>query len=485
MSHPDAISPLAFFAVLKWIDGRPLLDTIEPYRRRIFEDVLWTFDEDGRPKYNMALSGRAKKNWKTSDLILAALYRFLAWPSTAGNDAFILANDEQQAGDDLSLAKKLIRANPELDEEVTIQAKEIIRKDGAGTLRILPARDAVGAHGKTYGFIGFDEIHGYRTHDLFEALAHDPTRLDALTWITSYSGIRHAPGIPLYDFMQNGKRGDDPRMYFSWYAGDFTTDADVPDDATPEQRANPSMASWGNDDYLVQQRKRLPTHKYRRLHLNLPGAPDGAAFNADSVVSAIVLGRKHLPREEGVSYVGYVDMSGGSSDDAVLAVAYYDKQRKVAVLVSIMSQTGGVPFNPRDAVRKFVAELRAYGLSKVTGDAYAGETFRADFAAEGITYVVCKDSTSENYEAFEPRLNAGEVELLDIPKLTEQFLTLVYRGSKIDHQPGDHDDWSCAAAGAIVLASSRRGGMKISAEMLEKSRRVSVVGRYPPCFPTY
>ena len=25
-----------------------------------------------------------------------------------------------------------------------------------------------------------------------------------------------------------------------------------------EQRANPSMASWGNDGYLAQQRKRLP-----------------------------------------------------------------------------------------------------------------------------------------------------------------------------------------------------------------------------------
>jgi hypothetical protein len=33
---------------------------------------------------------------------------------------------------------------------------------------------------------------------------------------------------------------------------------------TPERRANPSMASWGKTDYLAQQRKRLPTHKFRR-----------------------------------------------------------------------------------------------------------------------------------------------------------------------------------------------------------------------------
>jgi hypothetical protein len=79
-------------------------------------------------------------------------------------------------------------------------------------LQILPAGDVAGAHGKTYGFCGFDEIHAYRNHDLFEALAPDPSRLDALIWITSYAGLRHAPGIPLYDFMRAGKARDDLRM---------------------------------------------------------------------------------------------------------------------------------------------------------------------------------------------------------------------------------------------------------------------------------
>jgi hypothetical protein len=57
------------------------MSTIEPYRRRIFGSVLYTFDEDGRLRYNPALCGRVKKNWKTADLILAGLYRLLTWPS--------------------------------------------------------------------------------------------------------------------------------------------------------------------------------------------------------------------------------------------------------------------------------------------------------------------------------------------------------------------------------------------------------------------
>src|ERR1700730_3951000 len=264
----DAPHPLDFFGKLRWLDGRPLLDTIEPYRRAIFETVLCTFEGD-RPQYNLAVCGRAKKNWKTSDLILAALYRLLIWPSPQGNDCFILANDEGQAADDLDLAEKLVIANPIIARELEARAKEIVRRDGAGRMQILPARDIAGSHGKTYLFIGFDEIHAYRSHDLFEALAPDPTRCDALTWITSYAGIRHAPGIPLYDLMQAGRRGDDPRMFFSWYGADFTTDPDFAE-STPEQQANPGT---------------LPGYDPRCASSGTTGQASGFGIRACAIVS--------------------------------------------------------------------------------------------------------------------------------------------------------------------------------------------------------
>jgi len=47
----------------------------------------------------------------------------------------------------------------------------------------------------------------------------------------------------------------DPRMFFSWYGADFTTDPAFAN-TTPELRANPSMSSWGNPGYLEQQRRR-------------------------------------------------------------------------------------------------------------------------------------------------------------------------------------------------------------------------------------
>ena len=165
---------------------------------------------------------------------------------------------------------------------------------------------------KTGAFIGFDEIHGYRTYDLLEALAPDPTRADALMWVTSYDTIFNSAGTPLFDFKAIGKAGTDPRMLFSWYSGDHCTDPDYAD-LEPELRANPSIASWPEGRaYLDQQRRRLPTHKFRRLHLNLPGAPNGAFLDQGAVLDAIVTGRKSLPPQSSVKHVAFVDMSGGS-----------------------------------------------------------------------------------------------------------------------------------------------------------------------------
>jgi hypothetical protein len=79
------ISCLEFFAGLSWIDGTPLLGVIEPYRRRIFEAVLDT------ERNNLALTGRAKKNWKSADLVLAGLFCLVANDAPGGNQCYLLA----------------------------------------------------------------------------------------------------------------------------------------------------------------------------------------------------------------------------------------------------------------------------------------------------------------------------------------------------------------------------------------------------------
>lgn len=271
-NKPPPITSLQFYSKLKWLDGKPLLDTIEPYRRRIFTQVLDTFRADSTPVFNQALIGRGKKNYKSCDLILAALYCVLLRRSIQGQAALVLATDLAQAGDDLSLALKLVEVNKEtLGTEFTVLSEELRLKDGSGEIKILPAGDAGGLHGKQYGFLGLDEVHTARDWSVLEALQPDPSRRDVLVWVTSYDSVEDAPGTPLHDLKRAGMAGTDERMYFSWYSGTFCTDPAFAD-LDPEARANPSMASWPEGRaYLDQQKARLPANIYRRLHLNLPG----------------------------------------------------------------------------------------------------------------------------------------------------------------------------------------------------------------------
>lgn len=75
---------LDFTGSLLWLDGSPLIDQVEPYRRDIFTRALDDWEPDGagglRRKFNLVLAGRGKKNSKTLDLCLAALFDLLSPP---------------------------------------------------------------------------------------------------------------------------------------------------------------------------------------------------------------------------------------------------------------------------------------------------------------------------------------------------------------------------------------------------------------------
>lgn len=441
-----------FVHELSWIDGRSLASVIEPYRWTIFDRAFQRrADNPLAFEYSLILSGRAKKNWKTTDLLVACFFGLMA-DSPGGNQVYVVANDEGQAADDLTLGKKLVKANDLLSDEVRVKKNIIERRDGEGFIEILPAQDVIGSHGKTYRMLGIDEIHGYRNWDLLEALAPDPTRPDCQQWITSYASIFHRPGCPLFDLLAQARSGTDSRLLLDWWAADFCTSPDV-EHLTPEQRANPSMASWNNDEYLAQQQQRLPAHKYRRLHLNLPGLPEGSAFQPEPVMDAVDRGVAVRAPEPDVVYAAFVDMSGGSSDDAVLAIGHQDADGR-AVLDVIVNQGQSAPFDPNRAVDRFVATLKSYRVARVTGDRYAGRTFAAQFEHAGVSYAVAEQTASQHYEALEPLLNGHKVVLLDVAILEQQFLGLVWRGGKIDHPAGEHDDYACAAAGAIVHLSA-------------------------------
>ena len=155
--------------------------------------------------------------------------------------------------------------------------------------------------------------------------------------------------------------------------------------------------------------------------------------------------------------VAFTDPSGGSQDSFTLAIAHAEKD--LAVLDAVREVRP--PFSPDHVVQDFADLLRTYGVTKVTGDRYAGEWPRKRFQQHGVTYKPSSRTKSDIYRELVAPINGGRVVLLDLPVLRAQLQGLerrVARGGKdsIDHGPGGRDDVANAAAGALTLLSARR-----------------------------
>lgn len=445
---PPQVHPLTFYGCLTWIDGRPLLSVMESYRQQIHTTALTTFRPDGSLQYRRILTGRGKKNSKTTDAVLAGLYFLMAWEAAGnrGAQVYFVASTLGQANDDLELCKKLIRCNPILEQELILRNNIIERRDGKGFLEILPVSDAAGLHGKTYVLLVVDELHTQRDYRVLEALEIDRTRPDATQWFASYASLSRHKGVPLVDLLQAHEQGTDPRLYVSWYAGSV-------EEANPSLNGplGPTMAD------IEDARCSLPSWMFRRLYQNLPGQPDDAAFDADIVEGAITTGCTILPPVYGEHLEAFCDLSGGKNDDATLAIAANVKG--IGVLKLLIDQGPRTrmnkTFSPEAAVEKFAGVLKQYRITEIHGDNYASQWPVIAFAKHNILYKPSVLNRSQVYAAFEPLLNSGKVELLDHPKLLQQLIGLVRKGEKIDHHQGEHDDFSNSACGALVKVTQR------------------------------
>ena len=176
----------------------------------------------------------------------------------------------------------------------------------------------------------------------------------------------------------------------------------------------------------------------------------------ETVDACTALGRMELPPMASTDYVAFVDPSGGSSDSMTMAVAHLEDDRPVLDLVREIK----APFSPDKAVEEFASVLRAYGISKVVGDRYAGAWVGERFSVHNLQYEPSEKPKSALYIELLPLLTGGRAELLDVPRLISQLVALERRTARggrdsVDHVPGAHDDLANAAAGALVLAAQK------------------------------
>lgn len=220
----------------------------------------------------------------------------------------------------------------------------------------------------------------------------------------------------------------------------------------PTKKMNPAIS----DRVINQAYERDPASA---------AAEYGAEFRTDienfiglEVINACTVpGRFELPPEVVHNAVGFLDISGGVSDSHTCAVAFKNANNQ-AVLAAILERKGG---DTESVVQEFTALFRRYGVSSVWSDRYGAAWVRDAFARYEIELRYSPMTRSDLYLELLPALRSRQVELLDIPKLRSQLLSLERRTSRtgkdsVDHPPraGAHDDVSNSAAGALVMVAN-------------------------------
>jgi hypothetical protein len=194
---------------------------------------------------------------------------------------------------------------------------------------------------------------------------------------------------------------------------------------------------------------------------------DIEGFVSREVVDAVTVeGRAELPPMSDADYYAFVDPSGGSADAFTLAIAHRDAAADITVLDLVRERRP--PFSPEAVAAEFARVLKAYRVSSVVGDRYAGEWPREQFRKHGIGYEPAARPKSELYRDVLPLLNSRRVELLDLPRLRAQLVGLERRTARggrdsIDHAPGSHDDVVNAAVGALLDAATVKRRVRMGA----------------------
>ena len=148
-----------------------------------------------------------------------------------------------------------------------------------------------------------------------------------------------------------------------------------------------------------------------------------AAFSLESIEANVISGRTDLLPAQSLSYVAFVDPSGGRHDAFTVAVAHRSGDRAIVDLVKAWRP----PFNPSEVTKECAEVLKPYRVRKVTGDNYGGEWPVAEFAKHKITYELSELNRSQLYLNLIPALNSKRCELPDNRKMIEELRRLERR----------------------------------------------------------
>lgn len=141
---------------------------LEPFQRAAINHFLQIDPATGRRKHKTCYWGMPRKNGKSTIGAALAIY-FLVADGEPGAEVYAAAGDRQQARIVFEEAKRMVLADPDLSEEVTVMRDALYVKSTSSVYRVLSA-DAKLQQGLNPHAVIFDEVHVQPDDELWTAL---------------------------------------------------------------------------------------------------------------------------------------------------------------------------------------------------------------------------------------------------------------------------------------------------------------------------
>ncbi|MDD3607175.1 MAG: hypothetical protein PHQ20_00020 [Candidatus Moranbacteria bacterium] len=290
----------------------------------------------------------------------------------------------------------------------------------------------------------FDEIWNQPNRELYDALTQSPVRKEPLTFIVTYAGTDQTS--LLYELYKTGMNEKDPRLYFFW--------------------SEKNLSSWVTEEYLAQQRMRLPAGVYQRLHENKWVQGENAFLTKVELEKCTDYTLKpQLGGREGIKYYLAVDL-GLTRDRTVLTVCHKSENDNLVYLDYIRTFCGtkNNPVLISDVEEAIMSCNKSFNIVKNIFDPWqmksTAERLKRIIKVEEFTFTSSSiQKLSQNlYYLFHNSL----IRVFPYKMLEEELLNLNAEeksyGWRVDHKAGGYSD-HVISLGMSSMFAVQEGGV--------------------------
>lgn len=264
---PDVIDFIEGFCRGTKGDRAGQLISLDAWQKDLITDLM-VLRPDGLRKHRTALIGMPRKNGKSTIGSGLGLY-MLVMDGEPGAEVYSCAGDKEQARIVFGEAKKMVEADPELSQMLTLYRDAIEFKRMNGVYRVLSA-EAFTKEGLNASGVVFDELHVQPNRELWDVMSlGSGTRRQPLRVAITTAG--YDPATICGELYQYGKKVlsgeiDDPTFFMRWWE---------PKDPLCDWRdpqvwaeCNPALGNFLFLEALEEDARTTPENTFRRYHLN-------------------------------------------------------------------------------------------------------------------------------------------------------------------------------------------------------------------------